>query len=222
MISAAIRGSGEAAYRAIAVSGWRGHEVVQFVNVAECLNNATYLELTREFAAVVGYKFKKNWLDDRWSSTPEKAGVFHACHAEKQVAIFILRESMAHVSGTRDITLENMAALKLAQGLQKEFIIEIEHKPCNCCIRVSIVYQIATARSGKLTNSSVSQIDLQELRPQFQVGATTMVHRGKIFFIYSSPRISMLIPVYSPGQTVSVEASQRPARFSRGGWLRRI
>ncbi|KAJ4409733.1 hypothetical protein N0V82_009395 [Gnomoniopsis sp. IMI 355080] len=132
---ATIRGSEDTAYRAIAISGWRGDEVIKG---AEVLNNATYLEFTRGFGRMFGYRFKRNWLDYRWKDPAEKDGAFHACHAEKQLAIFILRESIAHVLGIRDITIETLEKLKLAveaEGLQWEFTIELEHKPCDCCLR---------------------------------------------------------------------------------------
>lgn len=137
----AVRGQGETVYRAVALSGWRGDEAQQSVT---CLNNAKYLELTRAFANIVGYRFKRHWLDNRFQG--DKAGAFHACHCEKQLVIFILRESLGHVLGARDITLDKMAKLKLAVdgGLgdfQRKFIIDLEHKPCKCCIAVSIAFR---------------------------------------------------------------------------------
>lgn len=111
----------------------------------QILNNDTYLNLIRDFRKVVGYQFKKNPFDNKWRGSTEKDGAFHGCHAEKQLAIFVLRECIARVLNVRDFSLENMAQLKLAiegqiEGLQKEYIIELEHKPCNCCIRVSISF----------------------------------------------------------------------------------
>lgn len=108
----------------------------------QILKNDTYLDLIRDFRKVVGYQFKRNPFDEKWTASTEKDGVFHCCHAEKQLAIFVLRECMACVLNVRDFSLDNMAKLKLAidqetpQGLQKEYIIELEHKPCTCCIRV--------------------------------------------------------------------------------------
>lgn len=117
---------------------------MQVVNVAECLNNATFFKLTRDLAKIVGFEFKSMYLDYRHKGNPsEKAGAFHACHAEKQLAVFVLTESMACVLGTREFSLDNMDKLKLAvtkdaSTVQKEYIIELEHKPCSCCIAVSI------------------------------------------------------------------------------------
>lgn len=52
---------------------------------------------------------------------------------------------MARILGIRDSTLENLAKLKLAtmngDGFETDFVIELEHKPCCCCIAVSIIFQ---------------------------------------------------------------------------------
>ncbi|KAJ4392237.1 hypothetical protein N0V93_005862 [Gnomoniopsis smithogilvyi] len=137
---AAVRASNEVEYKAIAISGWRGDEAVQVVNVVECVNNASYFKLTRDLAKIVGFKFKNWFLDGKYEGTPsEKAGAFHTCHAEKQLAVFVLMDSMASVLGTSVIDLDSLAKLKLAvkkdaTTIQKEFVIELEHKPCLCCI----------------------------------------------------------------------------------------
>lgn len=82
----------------------------------------------------------------------ERAGMFSACHAEKQMAVFALKESLRQVLGVEDITADNVAKLKefvvaLPQQvhvgsetgrLQTHFTIELEHKPCSCCIAVNI------------------------------------------------------------------------------------
>lgn len=146
MSSAAVHSSIETVYLAIAVSGWRGDvgkhpDALNSTNL-QILNNGAYLNLVRDFRKVVGYKFKKNPFDNKWRGSTEKAGAFLACHAEKQLAIFVLRECIAQVLHVRDFSLKNMAKLKLAideetEGLKKEYIIELEHKPCVCCIRVS-------------------------------------------------------------------------------------
>lgn len=113
----------------------------------QILNNITYLNLIRNFREVIGYKFKKNLFNNKWSSFTEKAGAFLACYAEKQLAIFILRECIARVLNVRDFSLYNIAKLKLAineetEGLQKEYIIKLEHKPYTYCIRMNILLYV--------------------------------------------------------------------------------
>lgn len=139
-----MRSSKETAYLAITISGWRGDIGVQpdASSSTKILKNDTYLELIRDFRKVFGYKFNRYMHDCRWTRSTEKDGVWRACHAEKQLAIFVLRKCIAQVLNVRDCSLENISKLKLAidgetEGLQTEYIIELEHKPCDCCIHVS-------------------------------------------------------------------------------------
>lgn len=142
------------------------------------------MELTRDFGRKRGYRFKRNWLDNRWRASAEKGGAFSACHAEKQLAISVLRESIAHVLGKRDITPETMEKLKLAveaKRLQSDFTIELEHKPCECCLRVSINFVHMHHQYVREANQSlVPQLDPQQVRSTLPVGAKGMVLRGKI------------------------------------------
>lgn len=91
------------------------------------------------------HKFALNPLDAKFpgDSRREKDGAFAACHAEKQLGVFALQQSMAQALGVKEVTVENVAKLKdvvMAPGLdnlQTHFIVELEHKPCACCISVS-------------------------------------------------------------------------------------
>lgn len=84
----------------------------------------------------------------RWRGDPaEKKGCYLSAHAEKQLGIWVLMESMSQALGTKQITIENIARLKeLSQDLPvrlRETQIELDHEPCSSCIKVSLSHKPA-------------------------------------------------------------------------------
>ncbi|ROW04930.1 hypothetical protein VPNG_06985 [Cytospora leucostoma] len=133
--TAVIRGKDdrETIYK-ISVSGWTG------INGQDVLCNKKYSSLVRRICGMYGFELVGTWLDNQWNGDPEeKAGVYKSCHAEKQLAAWLLIESMAEALKTADLTIANVARLKEASpqlpARLRETLIELDHEPCSSCIQ---------------------------------------------------------------------------------------
>jgi hypothetical protein len=76
-----------------------------------------------------------------------KKGSYLSCHAEKQLGIWVLAESLSQALGTRELTRDNISRLKkvshqLPEQL-RETQIELDHKPCSSCINVSNTFSVS-------------------------------------------------------------------------------
>lgn len=170
-----IRGDGEDQFRAIAMSGWRG-EVVKSMEKCNLLENDEYFKLTRQIGALFGHHFDNMWLDCKYATTDplEKQGAFSGCHAEKQLAVFVLRDTLSKTLGSNDVTMEAVARLKeILEGdgnvFQIKFTIELQHEPCACCLRVG---PPPSGRLCKLINLRiiVPQDARRQVRLAFRLG----------------------------------------------------
>ncbi|ROV88306.1 hypothetical protein VMCG_10476 [Cytospora schulzeri] len=129
-----IRSQNEAGtFYTFAISGWAG---VKGENV---LCNREYSGLVRRVCSMYGFKLEGSWLDNRWRGDPaEKSGSYLSSHAEKQLGIWVLVESLSQALGTKEITNENVMALKeRAHQLParlRETLVELDHEPCSSCI----------------------------------------------------------------------------------------
>ncbi|KAK7733046.1 hypothetical protein SLS53_008375 [Cytospora paraplurivora] len=142
--TAIIRGKGdkETIYK-FSISGWNG------INGQDVLCNKKYSSLVRRICGMYGFYLEGGWLDNQWSGDPEeKTGVYKSCHAEKQLAAWLLIEAMAEVLKTVDLTTANVARLKEASpqlpARLRETLIELDHQPCSSCILfLKLLYQKA-------------------------------------------------------------------------------
>lgn len=91
-----------------------------------------------------GYELNCHPLDVPFPGTSlEKKGSFLACHAEKQLAVHVLQETIGQVLDTYEFTPEKIAELRVFVDAHPDnkngfhFTILLEHKPCYCCLAVS-------------------------------------------------------------------------------------
>lgn len=159
-------------FRAAAVSGWSG-QVAQPVLALDVLNNKTYFNAIRRVCKRFGFKLAYNPLDESYSAGPsttvaDQVGAYYGCHAEKQLGLWVLEESLACILGTRDVTEENVFELRqrvdeLPSHLQRSVIL-LDHKPCPSCRNVSLQSTILYPFYFLLTPALVPQAHLPQSR----------------------------------------------------------
>ncbi|KAK4114953.1 hypothetical protein N656DRAFT_795661 [Canariomyces notabilis] len=97
------------------------------------LNNDKYTKLVMDVAKFLDFNLKESYRDKNGQALPEDEGRFHACHAEKKLALYWVIAALNVVLKTTDV--RRMEELRDAQvhGMLKRAMIVMDHGPCANC-----------------------------------------------------------------------------------------
>ncbi|KAK0637359.1 hypothetical protein B0T17DRAFT_504705 [Bombardia bombarda] len=119
--------------RMTAVSGWCENDNVD----PKVLNNVEYTKLVLHVAKLMNFEIPKSYRDNgSVQALPEHKGRFHACHVEKKLAVWWVREVLREVLFT-----ENMARMKELKDAEipkalagAKIFLDHRSGPCKNCL----------------------------------------------------------------------------------------